>query len=220
MKILNIFFIVLFFTCMFSNLCAQAPDTLVQQIDEDLYKIDNITIDAERREITFPAEFNMNKGLIETILVGPKGRLHETILKTDAIPSYVQIALLLLGLECGQNMELANYETVPEGDSVDVYVIWSDSLGEVHEERIERLVWNVPKEREMQETHWVFLGSKIIQGQFIADLEQNIIRTYHDPFAILHNPLPTITDDTFYEANNNIVPEKGTQAMIKIIALD
>ena len=117
-------------------------------------------------------------------------------------------------------MELDDYDTMPEGDSLLVYAIWADTLGVTHEERVERLVWNIPQKREMLKTHWIFLGSKIVNGQFMAGLDQNIMRTYHDPFTIIHSPLPTITDDTFYEANKNIVPEKGTKATIKIKALD
>jgi len=219
MNFYKIFIVGILLISLSSYVYAQAPDSLIMKIDENTYKIDNIKIDIANREITFPAEFNMNRGLIETILVGPQGHLHETILKTDALPAYIQTSLLLLGLECGQNMELGNYDTIPEGDSLLVYAIWTDTLGVTHEEPIERLVWNIPKKREMLKTHWIFLGSKIINGQFIADLDQNIIRTYNDPFTIIHNPLPTITDDTFYEANKNIVPENGTKATIKIKAL-
>ncbi len=209
----------LLLTMLSISLYAQASDSLLMKLDENNYKIDIINIDVANKEITFPAEFNMNRGVIETILVGPQGRLHETILKTDALPSYIQTSLLLLGLECGQNMELGNYDTMPEGDSLFVYAIWTDTLGISHEEPIERLVWNVPENHEMVKTYWIFLGSKIVNGQFIAELDQNIIRTYHDPFAIIHSSLPTITDDTFYEANRNIVPENGTKAIIKIKAL-
>lgn len=220
MKFYKVFMVGVLLIFFSSFLCAQNTDSLIMKIDENTYKIDNIKIDIANREITFPAEFNMNRGLIETILVGPQGRLHETILKTDALPAYIQTSLLLLGLECGQNMELGNYDSVPEGDSLLVYASWTDTLGVTHEEPIERLVWNIPQNREMLKTYWIFLGSKIVNGQFIADLDQNIIRTYHDPFAIIHSSLPTISDDTFYKANKNIVPEKGTEATIKIKALN
>jgi hypothetical protein len=220
MKFFKILIVGLFLIIFSSCLCAQASDSLLMKIDEDTYKIDVIKIDIADKEITFPAEFNMNKGVIETILVGPQGRLHETILKTDALPSYIQTSLLLLGLECGQNMELGNYDIMPKGDSLLIYASWTDTLGITHDEPIERLVWNIPQKREMLKTYWIFLGSKIVNGQFIADLDQNIIRTYHDPFAIIHSSLPTISDDTFYEANKNIVPEKGTKATIKIKALN
>ena len=198
MKFSKVFFVGLFLVIFSSNLYAQAPDSLVMKLDENTYKIDIIKIDIANNEITFPAEFNMNKGVIETILVGPQGRLHETILKTDALPSYIQTSLLLLGLECGQNMELGNYDIMPEGDSLLIYASWTDTLGVTYEEPIERLVWNIPQKREMLKTYWIFLGSKIVNGQFIADLDQNIIRTYHDPFAIIHSSLPTISDAVSY----------------------
>jgi len=203
-----------------TNLTAQAPDTIVQKIDENTYTLDQIEIDLAKQEITFPAEVNMDRGLIETIIVGPKGKLHETIFKTQVMPSYIQTSLLLLGLECGQNMEPGDFRIKPKGDSIAVYAMWTDSLGVLHKERAENLVWNTPKNRQMLETPWVFLGSKIINGQFVADIEQNIMRTYHDPFAILHNPLTTNLDDTFYEVNQNTVPPPGTNVNIVVKSLN
>lgn len=197
---------------------AQTTDSLLIKLDENTYKLDQITIDLLHKEMTFPAKFNMNKGLIETILVGPQGRLHETVLVTPVLPSYIQTGLLMMGLECGQNMELGNYDIFPEGDSILVFASWEDSTGEHREERVERFVWNVPEGREMLETHWIFLGSKIMGNQFMAELDQNIMRTYHDPFAIIHSPLLTITDDTFYEANDALIPPNGTPAQIIIKA--
>ncbi len=195
---------------------AQTSDSLLVKLDENTYQLDKIKIDLLNQEISFPAQFNMTKGLIETILVGPQGRLHETVLMTPELPSYIQTALLMMGLECGQNMELGNYDIFPKGDSVLVFASWVDSTGEKRKERVERFVWNVKKNREMQQTPWIFLGSKIVGNQFMADLDQNIMRTYHDPYAIIHSPLPTITDDTFYEANEKLIPPKGTKATIII----
>jgi len=213
------FFKFFIFTTLFlisSFLIGQDASTLLQKIDENIYTLEDIKIDLANKEITLPAEVNMDKGIIETILVGPQGKLHETIFKTSTQPSYIQTSLLLLGLESGQNMEPGNFNIKPKGDSLLIYAIWSDSLGKQHTERVERMVWNIPKKREMLNTYWIFLGSKIINGQFVADSEQNIIRTYHDPFTIIHNPLPTNTDDTFYEVNKSLVPPKGTKIQIII----
>lgn len=205
---------------IFSYVCiyAETTDSLLIKLDENTYKLDQITIDLLNKEISFPAKFNMNRGLIETILVGPQGPLHETVLVTPVLPSYIQTALLMMGLECGQNMELGNYDIFPQGDSVLVFASWIDSTGREMIERVERFIWNVPERREMLQTHWIFLGSKIIGDQFMAELDQNIIRTYHDPFAIIHSPLITITDDTFYEANEKLIPPNGTKAQIIIKA--
>jgi hypothetical protein len=68
----------------------------------------------------------------------------------------------------------------------------------------------------MPKTYWIYTGSKIIDGKFIAQTEQSIIATYHDPFAIFDHPLATGTDDTLYYVNQQTVPPKGTRVKLVI----
>ena len=101
MKFYKVFMVGVLLIFFSSFLCAQNTDSLIMKIDENTYKIDNIKIDIANREITFPAEFNMNRGLIETILVGPQGHLHETILKNDALPAYIQTTRTVMRTKYG-----------------------------------------------------------------------------------------------------------------------
>lgn len=210
----RVFLIIIF--CIIFCLNLNAEGDIIKKIDNDKYEIQNIRIDKSKREISFPAEFNMEKGLIELILCGKKGKLHESVLKTEIIPSHLQTALLLLGFECGQNLDFQGQDKTPEGDSLIIYAQWSDSLGNEIKVRIEQLAYNVATKKEMKRTHWIFLGSKFIDDRFIADIEESIITTYHDPFSIIDNPLETGNDDTLYEVNSSIVPKKGTKTKIII----
>ena len=62
----------------------------------------------------------------------------------------------------------------------------------------------------MKKTHWVFTGSQIINGRFMAQVEHSIAATYHDPFAVLDHPLATGADDMLHYANSEVLPPKGT----------
>ena len=198
---------------------ANPDDSLLKKISETHYKIDSIDININENKITFPAEFNMEKGLVELVLCGENGKLHESVLKTNIIPSHLQTALLMLGLECGQNLDFQGQDKTPEGDSLLIYVEWTDSLDKKINVRIEELVYNKPQKRKMKETYWIFLGSKFIDDRFMADIEESIVTTYHDPFSIIDNPLETGNDDTLYEVNSSIVPKKGTKAKIIITSI-
>ncbi|MCD4723002.1 MAG: hypothetical protein K8S13_24560, partial [Desulfobacula sp.] len=71
-------------------------------------------------------------------------------------------------------------------------------------------------EKIMEKTVWVFTGSKIMDGNFMAQVEGSIIATYHDPFAILDHRSDTGADDTLFFANEKLLPLKGTKVIMKI----
>jgi hypothetical protein len=71
----------------------------------------------------------------------------------------------------------------------------------------------------MVHTHWIFSGSRVINGTYMADMEGSIITTYHDPFTILDNPLPGGGNDELYVVNHDLVPPKGTQIELIIKAI-
>ena len=218
-KMKKVLFIFLLFAIISLNVNSTAEDcnnSVMHKIDDNLYKIQNILINTSKKEISFTAEFNMERGLIELILCGKNGKLHESVLETDIIPSYLQTALLLLGLQCGQNLDFQGQDKTPKGDSLLIYAEWTDSLDNKIYVRIEELVYNKPQKRKMKATHWIFLGSKFVDDRFMADIEESIITTYHDPFSIIDNPLKTGNDDTLYEVNSSIVPKKGTEVKIII----
>ena len=194
----------------------EVDDSLFVKISDDIYKIGEITINKQSGEIEFPAEFNMESKPIELLLCGKNGKLHESVLKTDIVPSQLQVSLLLLGYEYGQNIEFQGQDRTPEGDSLLIFVEWIDSLNNKIKVRIEKLAFNVAEKKEMRETFWIFSGSQVLNGTFMADVEGSIITTYHDPFTIIDNPLSTGNDDTLYIVNSRIVPPKGTKARIII----
>ena len=68
----------------------------VVKLDENRYLIGKVTLDKRTREIRIPARINMDKGLLEFLLVLDKGKVHESLLITDASPIHLNIAFMLL----------------------------------------------------------------------------------------------------------------------------
>jgi hypothetical protein len=69
----------------------------------------------------------------------------------------------------------------------------------------------------MEHTDWVFSGSRARNGVFMAQSTGTLIVTYHDPDAILDNPLPDGADDTVYIVNGQVVPPKGTEIKMTLM---
>lgn len=203
------------------TLGAAANDTSQSQIakvGDHTYKLGSLTIDSELREITIPGKVNMHKGMIELLACGPGGKTHESVLVLDVAPYHLQVALLLLGLQYVGGLAYQGDPHTPRGDSVEVWVKWKNGDRDTSV-RGEDLVWDIPRNRHMEHTPWVFVGSIMSDGKFMADVEKSLITTYHDPLTILDNPLTTGGDDTLYRVNEDLVPAKGTPVEVRIKAL-
>ena len=203
----------------------QPEKPVVQKLSDGVYQIGTVQLDKNTQEIRLPGRVNMQEGLIELFACGPKGKLHESVLVLDIIPYHMQVALLLLGLEPGGGLAHQGDPDTPTGDPVEIWVEWdhSDSLSSspmVRRHRAEELIYNIAREQPMQQTHWVFVGSKIVDGWFMAQVEQSLVTTYHNPYTILDNPSPSGGDDTLYIVNKEIVPEVGTPVQMIIKAVE
>ena len=204
---------------------SQAQDTLHEQqepsivkLREGLYKVGSVILDRAQNEIRLEGEVNMQRGAIEYLACARGGKLHESVLVIDVEPYELQVALLLLGLEPGGNIEYQGDARTPQGDSLEIWVEWEEK-GEMKRHRAEDCVFDLVEKRTMTPTPWIFTGSKIEDGVFIANVERSLMATYHDPYALLNHPLPTGADDTVYKVNEALVPKKGTPVTVLMRSL-
>ncbi|RCK74496.1 MAG: hypothetical protein IGBAC_1444 [Ignavibacteriae bacterium] len=179
------------------------------KISDNIYLLDNIYINSETKEIHIPGIVNLQRGMIELAACADGGKLHESIFLLNIVPYYLHVALLLIGLDYKGGVEYQGDSTTPQGDSLEIYVMWKyNGLDTVV--RLEDCIWDIKNNQTMQHTCWIFSGSKIINGKYMADVERSIITTYHDPYTIIDNPLSTGSDDEVYRINDKLVPSKGT----------
>ncbi|MCF8345646.1 MAG: YdjY domain-containing protein [Bacteroidales bacterium] len=206
-------YIIFAFFISFLFLLAEETNSPLKKISENLYQIESITIDVEKTEISFPIEVNMREGVIEYMLCSTHGKLHESVLKTDIVPSHLNIALLLLGLEAGQNIDYQRQDRLPQGDSLYIYIKW-DQNNEIIP--IEKLGKVTGKKEIMQPAYWTFLGSKFENDVYMADVQKSIISTCHDPYAIIDLPLRTASEVYYYEVNSEELSDDKTKGTIFI----
>ena len=60
-------------------------------------RIGLVRLEQKTMTLTFPGALNMNQGLLEYLIVTPLGSTHESLLVTEAPPTDIQFAMLLLG---------------------------------------------------------------------------------------------------------------------------
>lgn len=195
----------------------EAPKARIAEQD-GLIELGGVTIDAKAREVSVPCRVNQREGLLEYTLVGETGKRHESLLWTAVEPYNLQVALLLLGLQKGRSLDFQGDPRRPEGDPVRLRVEWSEA-GVAKTRSLESLVRNQGTNAPMQETDWIFTGSKMWNGIFAAQAERSIIAVFHDPAAIIDNPLPDGGSDKVWVPNPETTPPVGTPVTLVIKAV-
>jgi len=164
----------------------------------------DVHLDPRAGLVAIPVDVAVRDELLEYVLVGPAGATHESLFVTPIKPSVLNLALLALGLEGGQNASWQPVEpqptpeelragasaytvTLPRGDELHPYVAWRQG-DESYFYRLEDLLRNLLTGHSMRRHGWVYLGSRMIPPlpgrdpskpsppeEFAADVYQNLI---------------------------------------------
>ncbi|HUR26862.1 MAG TPA: YdjY domain-containing protein [Planctomycetota bacterium] len=214
-----------------------ALEKLVQALKEQ-----DVHLDPKAGALWIPIRVEVRDELLEYLLVGSAGALHESFFSTAVPASVLNTALLALGMHAGQNAawrpkdprpteeELragaVPYEvTLPQGDGLELYVAWRQAE-ELHFYRVEDLLRNLLSGASMQRHRWVYLGSKLLppdprkknaQGeQFAADVYQNLINVayFSEAYTLVTAALPECVEQTIWLPNAWLVPQRGTQVAL------
>lgn len=188
-------------------------------VSPGVYRIGDIRVNKTNKTVSFPAVVNMNKGLLEYLLVRGGGKTHESLFRTNIEPYNLQIACLLLDL-AGSDKPLAfqGAPETPKGDPVVITVSMTDKEGktsELHPEKwIIKAVNGKPADTEL--LVWIYTGSMVHKGRFAAQVDGSIIALYHDPVSMIDNASPGGESDKIWFVNEKNVPPVGTPVTITI----
>jgi hypothetical protein len=192
-----------------SLILAQKPLPPVERITDNLYRVGGAVVDTAARTVTCRGEINMDNGPIEYLAIAPLGKTHESLLRVEVRPLHLQLALLLLGLEPKNVLKYQGDKTTPQGAPVEIRVRWQDATGKTQEVRAEDLIVSMPGSKPMPPHNWVFTGSRVIREGFEADLGKSLVAVWHDPAAVLDNPLSGGANNA-YVVNARRTPKQGT----------
>jgi hypothetical protein len=201
------------------------PKPEVKKIGETTYRIGGIEFDAKTRELRFPVTVNMREGgPIEYILVHENGKVHESIFTTAISPMQLQIAMKLLRYKAG-NGDLFNRLLTPEaiakeggkeegrGDAVTFRFLAAGSEPGVP---VYEFVIDGESAEAMTPGPWIYTGSAVEEGTFMAEVEGSIIAVYLDPLALFNMTRAGADLDDRWGARSSAIPEIGTKGTLII----
>ncbi len=213
---------------------AQDPQQLMQEVLQKFQK-EGIELDAKAMTLTIKAFVNQPQDPIEYLLIHRRGKKHEAMFYTKSQPSVLNAALLMLGLQPGQNAGAEDIKpppsieeiekgaetvkiTPPKGMPFWMTVKWKTPEGQAVEYCIEDLLLDLSTQKPVVDASWIYLGGRLAKFYkddpevFAADMEGNLISVC---YMYPDNHLGTLSHKDARDQHNwwltNKVPEPDTE---------
>ena len=196
---------------------AEGTNSSLKPVGPGLFELGKVRLDKNNRTVSFPAVLNLSPGLIEYVVVTETGKIHESLFRTEAEPFQIHTAMLLLGAKgAGTNRfpEQAN-QPLP-GNKVTIEVTWRMEGGARQNRRAEELVYNQQTKSTMSRGPWIYNGSRMFDGTFVAQQDGSIVSLIEDPDALINNPRLGRESDEIWEVKTNGLPPLNSPVEIKI----
>lgn len=185
---------------------ATATNLPIKTVAPGVFELGLVRFDKPQRSVSIPAFVNLREGVIEYLLVTSNGKTHESVLRTDAEPYHIHVALLLLGARGAQTNALPLDPALPlPGDAVTVEVVWKKRKKEIRA-RAETLVFDRKRKQPLSKGDWTYNGSRLREDGFAAQSDGSVIALITDPDALVNNPRPGREDDDAWLAKAKNLP--------------
>ena len=191
-----------------SNLTSSgsATNMPLKQIAPGIFQLGKVRLDKQRGTVSFPAVVNMNEALIEYLIVTSAGKVHESLLRTDAEPWHVHVAMLLLGAKGSGTNSFPEDHTRPlPGEQVSIELRWKIN-GKEKYHRAEEFVYDLARKSTMRKGPWVYTGSTMFEGTFVAQRDGSIVSVIEDKDALINNPRAGRDNDDNWQVNGRQLP--------------
>lgn len=187
------------------------PKPTIDSIGNGIFKVGGVRLDKNTSTLSFPGSVNMTNLVVEYAIVGEKGKRHESVLAAKVPPHHIHLAALLLGAT--NRTETVASGSPLAGHPMDIWISWSS--GEV-EMRVplENLIRKGSEGPRMTRGVWLYNGSRVIGGTFIAERDESIVSIMEDPDALVNNPRPGRENDDLWFVNGEVVPPMDTPVEI------
>lgn len=207
----------------------QPPADPTVRIVDGMVEIGGVRVDRDARSVSFPASVNMDQDLIEYAIVDYRGKTHESLLSTKVAPQNIHLAMLLVGLEQQpvtvseevqrppERIDPSYLETtsVPSGAKVKVTVRWKNGATPVVKP-LNELLLSVETGKAPAISEWIYNGSLVENGRFLAQDDGGITALITDPVALINHANPKRTDDLDWKPNAAVLPPVDTPVTVRI----
>ena len=200
----------------------------IREVSPGIYQLGEVRIDKAQRTISFPARLNLDQGPMEYFLVTSWGKTHESILKTDTEPFRIHLAMLLIDTTAGAAANATNGPPVSPGgfvshpskerlpgEAVSIELKWTAD-GRETRKRAEEMIYNAEQKSVMRAGDWVYTGSRVAEGLFLAEIDGSVVSLVTDAEALINNEGAGHDNDTIWLANTNNLPPSNAPVTVSI----
>ncbi len=200
----------------------------VEKIDENHYRIGDVTLDKKTREIRFPAVVNMREGLLECLVVHQNGKIHESLFRTETSPTNINVALALLRYKpskelyriykepgvLSENFHKETDETkLASRIGIDVEV---EKDGETKRYPVSDWIRHDTTAKAMPPTHWVYGGSEFYDGIFAPESTGDIAVIFLSNSSLINYPGDDNLNDEVWSSFTERIPELDAKVTLVI----
>ncbi len=200
----------------------------VEKLDGNLCRVGQVTFDTKTREIRFPAKVNMIEGLLEYLVVTEAGKVHESLLSSTITPTDLNLAFTLLRYPPSKELTPLpndtggasnNYPDVPAdikaAARVNIEVEWQEA-GKIRRLSVNDMIRHNDKNTAMPAGTWIYGGSEVFEGKFVADSTGDLIAIFVNSAAILNAFTVDNRDDKVWTPYPKRVPALATSVTVII----
>jgi hypothetical protein len=177
----------------------------------------HVSVDVKKREIRIDAEALNPQMALEFFCCLAGTAEHEAVLRSQAKPSHVHLALLMLGLQPGEPVRFskaADKWLPPHGPPLHISCEFVAKDGKTVRVPANRMMRGVKDKKTMPPTTWIFAGSRVMEdGKYAADVTGYLVSVVNFDLTVIDLPeLHSSANETLeWEFNPDIVPQKGTK---------
>lgn len=191
----------------------------------------HIRINREKKWVDIDAKVVLRDGKwIELLVCTPGSREYESILTTEAKPSHIHLALLILGLKPGSPITWErNGDDVtpiaPNGPDIEISIHYLKE-GKPFEIPAGQWIMDRKTNAPLPSSTWLFAGSKFMamEGRpiYTADVNGSCISLVNFGDDLLTRPTNQTNhnDDGQLAANTKLIPQVGTTVVIRLTPVE
>lgn len=205
-----------------------AAEASVKKLADGTMQIGEIIFDPKTRQVRVPCNVNMNEGLLEFAVVHENGKIHESLLTTKASALHLNIAMKLLRYVASEELYAIEKERgvlsdkFPEVEEkirkaarVNLSIEWQQD-GKTKKVPISDWVLHTRTTKTMSADPWVYGGSMMYEGQFVAEQNGDIAAIFVSRGSLFLYPGKDNTNDEMWIANTKRIPPQGTSVFFLI----